>query len=52
MEGTCISNYSASAKKWEEWTGKTEFTEKFQTLVANTTIGNEKRAAEIETWIL
>jgi hypothetical protein len=33
IEGTCISNYSQSAKKWEEWTGKPEFIEKFQTLV-------------------
>jgi hypothetical protein len=52
IEGTCISNYSQSAKKWEDWTSKTEFTEKFQTLVENKTMGNEERAAAIEKWIL
>ena len=52
IEGTCISNYSQSAKKWEDWTSKTEFTEKFQKLVENKNMGNEERAAAIEKWIL
>jgi hypothetical protein len=39
-------------EKWEDWTSKTEFTEKFQKLVENKNMGNEERAAAIEKWIL
>jgi hypothetical protein len=45
VEGTHVHNYAQSAHTWTEYTSKAEFTDKFKTLVENTTVSNDDRAA-------
>jgi hypothetical protein len=52
VEGTRVNNYATSAKSWLEFTQRPDFLEGLQTLVNDTSINNENRAAAVEDFIL
>jgi uncharacterized membrane protein len=52
VEGTNVYNYAQSAHTWTEYTSKDEFKAKFKTLVENTTLSNDERAAQVEEFLL
>jgi hypothetical protein len=52
VEGTCIQNYAKSAQTWTASTNNADFLAKFQTLVENTSMGNDERATAVENLLL
>jgi hypothetical protein len=52
VEGTRVNNYATSAKSCLEFTQRPDFLEGLQTLVNDTSINNENRAAAVEEFIL